>query len=264
MSEYYNPHRTRGLYIPGSPQPFKISRSKIDLFIKCPKCFYLDRVLGIAQPPGYPFSLNSAVDRLLKKEFDLHRAKHTCHPLMKAYGLDAVPFDDPRMDQWRDSLRGGVSFLHAATNLIICGGIDDLWINNPQGELIVVDYKATAKDAEVTLDADWQEGYKRQVEIYQWLFRQNGFKVNPTAYFVYCNGRCDREAFDGKLEFDVRLLPYTGKTDWVEPKIVEMHCCLNSKTIPDGAKDCDFCQYVEEERKVEKMIRTNELHASMN
>ena len=47
--------------------------------------------MGIGQPPGYPFSLNSAVDTLLKKEFDMHRAKGTAHPLMDAYGLDAVP-----------------------------------------------------------------------------------------------------------------------------------------------------------------------------
>ena len=31
----------------------------------------MDRRLGIAQPPGFPFNLNSAVDNLLKNEFDL-------------------------------------------------------------------------------------------------------------------------------------------------------------------------------------------------
>ena len=106
-----------------------------------------------------------------------------------------------------------------------------------------MDYKATAKDSEVNLDAEWQDGYKRQAEIYQWLFAQNGFKVNPTAYFVYCNGRADKEAFDGKLEFDVRLLPYTGKTDWVEPTIYKLHACLNGETIPEAANDCDYCRY---------------------
>ena len=121
MSDYYNPRKTYGLYIPGSPTPFKISRTKIDLFFKCPKCFYLDRVCGIAQPPGYPFSLNAAVDRLLKKEFDLHRAKHTSHPLMKAYGLDAVPFDDPRMNPWRDGDVGRSAVQIAiAGSFIVC------------------------------------------------------------------------------------------------------------------------------------------------
>jgi len=46
----------------------------------------------------------------------------------------------------------------------------------------------------VTLDAEWQDGYKRQMEIYQWLLRQNGLKVSDTGYFVYCNGKTDRKA----------------------------------------------------------------------
>ena len=176
MSRFYNPKRSRNLFDPASPQPFKISRSKIDLFLNCPRCFYLDRRLGVGQPPGFPFSLNSAVDKLLKKEFDAHRAAGSAHPLIKSYGLDAIPWNHPKIDDWRDALGGGVQHLHPQTNLIITGAIDDVWIN-PQQEIIIVDYKATAKDSEVNLDADWQIGYKRQMEIYQWLFRKNGFAL---------------------------------------------------------------------------------------
>lgn len=242
MSQYYNPNRQFGLYNPNDTKPFRISRSKIDLFLKCPKCFYLDRVLGIGQPPGFPFSLNSAVDKLLKKEFDIHRADHTAHPLMKAYGLDAVPFEHEKMDEWRDSLKRGITYLDEKTNLLITGGVDDVWVN-PIGELIIVDYKATSKDAEVNLDAEWQDGYKRQMEVYQWLFRKNGFKVSPIGYFVYCNGKTDGKAFDGKLEFDIKLLPYTGNPDWIEQTIVDIYSCLNNKEIPKSDPDCDFCNY---------------------
>lgn len=130
MSNYYNPNRSRNIYDPNSNELFKLSRSKIDLFVKCPRCFYLDRRLGVAQPPGYPFSLNSAVDKLLKKEFDFHRAKGSRHPLMEAYGLDAVPFNDERMDEWRDSLRRGITLKIDGSNIVVTGGVDDLW-NNP-------------------------------------------------------------------------------------------------------------------------------------
>lgn len=249
MTQYYKPNRTFGLYNPSDPKPFRISRSKIDLFIKCPRCFYLDRVLGIGQPPGFPFSLNSAVDKLLKKEFDIHRSKHTAHPLMEAYGLDAIPFEHEKMDEWRDSLKRGITYLHQATNLLITGGVDDVWVN-PQGELIIVDYKSTSKDSEVNLDAEWQDGYKRQMEVYQWLFRKNGFKVSSTGYFVYCNGKTDGEAFDAKLEFDIKLIPYVGNTDWIEQTIVDMHNCLNGNEIPKSNPDCDFCQYVKAVKQI--------------
>ena len=242
MSQYYNPRRGRNLFDPASKQPFRISRSKIDLFLNCPRCFYLDRRLGVAQPPGFPFSLNSAVDKLLKKEFDIHRAAGTSHPLMKTYGVEAVPFDHPKMEEWRDALSGGIQHLDPQTNLLITGGVDDVWVN-PQDELIIVDYKATSKDGEVSLDADWQIGYKRQMEIYQWLFRKNDFKVSTVGYFVYCNGETDRAAFDGRLEFSVKLLPYQGDDAWVDRTIVDLRRCLDQETLPDPGEDCDYCAY---------------------
>lgn len=100
MSDYYKPQRTRNLYDKNSKDIFRLSRGRIDNFLNCPRCFYLDRRLGVAQPPGYPFSLNSAVDKLLKKEFDIHRADGTIHPLMKVYGIDAVPLAHEKIDEW--------------------------------------------------------------------------------------------------------------------------------------------------------------------
>ena len=196
----------------------------------------------MARPPGFPFSLNSAVDKLLKKEFDAHRAKKTTHPLMKKYGIDAVPLQNPKIEEWRDSLRAGVSFRHPTTGMLVRGGVDDVWVR-PNGELIVVDYKATSKDGDVSLDAEWQDGYKRQMETYQWLFRQNGFTVSDTGYFVYVNGKTDREAFDAKLEFDVSIIPYTGRTDWVEPTLLKIKECLDSDILPGPAEHCDYCTY---------------------
>lgn len=242
MSQYYNPTRIKNLYDPKSKEVYRLSRSKIDLFLNCPRCFYLDRRLGVGQPPGYPFSLNSAVDKLLKKEFDIHRAAGSKHPLMAHYGVDAIPLFHDKLEEWRDSLKRGITFKITGTNINITGGVDDVWVK-PNGELIIVDYKATSKEEEVSLDADWQIGYKRQMEIYQWLFRQNGFRVSKLGYFVYCNGNTDKEAFDGKLEFDIKLLPYEGDDRWVEPTIREAIKTLQSDNLPKSGEDCDYCKY---------------------
>ncbi|OQB11955.1 MAG: PD-(D/E)XK nuclease superfamily protein [Candidatus Omnitrophica bacterium ADurb.Bin205] len=242
MSKYYNGRKTRNLFDPQSKSPFRLSRSKFELFISCPRCFYLDRRLGLGQPPGYPFSLNSAVDKLLKKEFDLYRSRGIAHPIMELSGIKAIPFKHEKLDYWRDALRGGIEYLHKSTNLLISGGIDDLWIG-PEGELFIVDYKSTSKEGEVTIDADWQLSYKRQMEIYQWLFRKNSFRVSPIGYFVYCNADARRETFDGKLEFDIKIIPYEGSDNWIEGKIVEMYQCLISQVAPRYGEDCDFCKY---------------------
>ena len=241
MSDYYKIPRQADWNYGGNR--WKLSRSKLELFMECPRCFYIDNKLGIKRPPGFPFNLNSAVDALLKKEFDIHRAKNKVHPLLKSYGVDLVPFQHDMMDEWRENFKG-VKFEHKKTGMTITGAVDDVWTDK-DGLLYVVDYKSTSKNEKIeVLDKEWQDGYKRQMEIYQWLLRQNGFKVSDTGYFVYCNGMTDKEAFDSKLEFDVTLIPYTGDDKWVDKAIIDSHKCLNSKKIPKADKDCDYCNYI--------------------
>lgn len=258
MSRFYNPHRSRNKYVPGDPKPFNLSRSKIDLFIDCPRCFYIDRRLGTRRPPGFPFNLNSAVDRLLKAEFDIHRAAGTQHPLQEKYGINARPIAHEQLDEWRENFKG-VQYLHRATKFRVSGAIDDLWLDE-QAEFVVVDYKATSKSTAITsLDQDWHVSYKRQMEVYQWLLRKNGYKVSPTGYFVYCNGRADEAAFDGKLEFDVTLIPYKGDDGWVEPTLTLIHECLHDDDIPAAGPECDFCAYYEARGEVSNEPRNRTL-----
>lgn len=161
---------------------------------------------------------------------------------MESYGVDAIPFADERMEKWRENFTGVQAFFEPA-NFLVFGAVDDVW-QDKDGKLIIVDYKATSKETEVTLDAEWQDGYKRQMEVYQWLMRQNGFNVSDTGYFVYANGKRDREAFDGKLEFDVKLIPYTGSDKWVEKTLLDMKKCLDSEEIPKPSPNCEYCSYI--------------------
>ncbi len=240
MSQYYNPNRGPNWNYGGDK--WKLSRSKIDLFLECPRCFYIDNKLGVKRVPGYPFAINDAVDKLLKQEFDVHRVKGEQHPLQTQYGIDARPVAHDELNEWRRNF-GGVRHFHEKTGMTVTGAIDDLWINK-NNEYIVVDYKATAKDEAVTeLDKAWQDGYKRQMEVYQWLVRKNGLTVSDTGYFVYCTGKLDREAFDKRIEFDVHLIPYTGKDEWVEGTLQDIQQCLESDTIPEAGEECDHCRY---------------------
>jgi CRISPR/Cas system-associated exonuclease Cas4 (RecB family) len=201
--------RERSLpYRPGQTTPFKVSRSKIELFMQCPRCFWLDVRLKITRPSSPPFNINKAIDELFKKEFDTYRAQGKPHPLMVEFNVPAVPYQNDQLDTWRETFTGVVT-LHQPTNLHVFGAVDDLWVNEA-GEVIVVDYKATAKDREVSIDSGWQVSYKRQMEVYQWLLRQNGLTVSDTGYFVYANGRLDLDAFNDRVEFRTKVIPYKG------------------------------------------------------
>ncbi|HEY1835330.1 MAG TPA: PD-(D/E)XK nuclease family protein [Candidatus Saccharimonadales bacterium] len=232
-------------YKPGQTAAYKVSRSKIELFTQCPRCFWLDARLKISRPNSPPFNINKAIDELLKKEFDVYRAKGEPHPLMVEYKVKAVPYQHAGLNAWRENFVGVIA-LHKPTNLHVFGAVDDLWVN-PDGEVIVVDYKATAKDREVSIDSDWQISYKRQLEVYQWLLRQNGLKVNNTGYFVYCNGRLDLDGFNNRVEFKTKIIPYPGDDSWVEPTLYKMKQCLEGDMPPIGTAamggPCDFCTY---------------------
>lgn len=240
-------YRERSLpYQPGQTIPFKVSRSKIELFMQCPRCFWLDVRLKITRPSSPPFNINKTIDELYKKEFDVYRAAGTPHPIMTANKLTGVvPFQHENLDTWRENFIGVVS-LHESTDLHVFGAVDDVWVNEA-GELIVVDYKATSKDREVSIDSGWQISYKRQMEVYQWLLRQNGFTVSNTGYFVYTNARMDLDGFNDHLEFKTKLIPYTGNDVWVEPTLANMKACMEGDMPPVGESImggiCEHCDY---------------------
>lgn len=231
-------HRT---YIPTHTTPFKVSRSKIDLFRECPRCFYLDRRLGIGRPSMPGFSLNSAVDALLKKEFDLLRVSGKKHELMIRYGVDAVPYVHRDLDMWRENFVGK-QVLHAKTNFLVFGAVDDIWVN-PVGELIIVDYKSTSTDKAISLDDQWKVGYKKQLEMYQWIFRESGFRVSSTGYIVYANANKQKNQFDGRLEFVMTLHEHIGDTAWVESVLLAMKACLDGDALPQSGDACEYCAY---------------------
>lgn len=236
-------------YKPGQTSPYKISRSKIDLFVQCPRCFWLEARLKIKRPSSPPFLINSAVDTLLKREFDSYRAKGEQHPWQIEFKVDAKPFAHENMDRWRHTFTG-VQHLDESTNLLVFGGVDDVW-ETPKGELVVVDYKATAKEEEIDdlkPAGTWHDMYRRQMEVYQWLLRGEGFKVSNTGYFVYANGIGKADGFFNKVEFRTKVFPYKGSDKWVGKTLKDIKACLESDDLPPvGAAamggECEFCGY---------------------
>jgi CRISPR/Cas system-associated exonuclease Cas4 (RecB family) len=230
------------LYEPGGTEPYPLSRSKIDLFLNCPRCFCLDQRHGVGRVSGPPFTINSAIDGLLKREFDVHREAGTVPRVLADAGLDYVPFKHDKIDDWRN-FRRGVRALHPATNFDVYGALDDVWQDPATGEIIVADYKATAKASDVGIDADWQISYKRQVELYQWLLSGNGFEVSETAWFVYANGDVSAQAFGARMDFKISLIPYAGDTTWVEPTLRKIKETLEADPPPKAPEECTWCAY---------------------
>jgi CRISPR/Cas system-associated exonuclease Cas4 (RecB family) len=246
MAEFkkqYNPNRHADWNY-GGPK-WRLSRSKIDFFIECPRCFYLDNKLGTKRPSFPSFNLNIAVDELFKKEFDIHRKGQTPHPIMAKYQINAVPFAHAKMDVWRDAF-SGIEYTEPETSLVVSGAVDDIWVD-PDGKLIIVDYKSTSKDGSITelSDSPWDQQYKRQLGVYRWLLEQNGFTVATTGYLVYANASKDLDAFDDKLVFETTLVTVETDTDWILPTLHAIKNCLEDEALPPIGESCEFCPYRE-------------------
>ena len=243
--------RHRGTFKPEMTEPYEISRSRVENFIKCPACFWMDRVKGIKLPETPQFLLNSATDRLLKKDFDKYRKIQKPHPLMIRHGLGhLVPYGHEDFEKWTQSTQLGLRTTFEPANFIFGGGLDDVWHDPVKDELFVVDYKSTAggksedetKLKPISLDGPWKGGLKRQMDMYQWILRQNGFKVNPTGYFLYVNG--DQHFQNGMLvedldmammNFDVQLISYDADDSWVPDTLMQIKACLHQAECPEHA-----------------------------
>jgi hypothetical protein len=222
----------------------KISRSGVENNINCQKCFYLAFHHKI-RPFSMPFSLNIAVDNLCKNEFDHYRAKAEPHPLFIEHGIDAVPFAHEKMDEWRENFQG-IRYIDQEKGYNFGGAVDDIW-EKTNGELIVVDVKATSKnvfDWEDTYSKwEYAKGYKRQLEMYQWLLEKNGFDVAPEAYLVYYNGKKHEPKFNQRLEFDLHLVKLECNSDWVEGAIHDAIKTIEGD-MPKASKNCPHCNYL--------------------
>jgi len=215
--------------------------------MRCPRCFWLDVKFKVKRPPGFPFTINSAIDYLFKQEFDVYRAEGGPHPIMTEAGIDAIPYGGPEIDLWRDSLKNGVQFHHKESDILLHGGVDDVWIT-PSGELIVVDYKSTGSGSGTPAIYD---EYVRQLEIYQWLLAQNGHKVSPTGYWVYAQADKSQGFGHGKpvLPFKLYVRSAIGEWGWIPEKLIEARSVLNMETPPNPGEECmgtglqAFCKY---------------------
>lgn len=271
--------RHRGQFNPEHPGPFELSRSKVESFIKCPACFWLDRAKGVKFPSIPSFNINSNTDKLLKRDFDSVRGRKTHSTLAKAGLGHLIPFDHEDLEKWTNSLHFGLTprhfnTLHEETNILFGGGLDDVLQNQDSGVLHIVDFKSTSNQSNepyrVNLEGQWKASYKRQMDMYIWLMRRKGFETSDIGYFVYVDGLHDgingmleskENAIDlpkdyapmeslydqnGVMYFGLAVLEYEANTAWVPEVLKEIKECLTTSSCPVHAEGCEYAQFLDQ------------------
>lgn len=267
--------RHRGKFDPTNPNPYELSRSRIENFIKCKACFWLEQIHKVKPPEMPAFTLNTTTDILLKRNSDTVRGKSSL-PLWENAGLGhMIPFDHDDLEKWTNSLHFGLNdsyfnAVHNDTNIKLGGGIDDVFLNTQTDQIHIVDYKSQAQGTrnpdkyEVkpsSIEEPWKISYKRQMDMYVWVARQKGLNVSNTSYFVYVDAQHKdiKEMLDRNnpsiawMKFNASIIPYEADTSWVVPTLIEIKdFLLNQSSIPnhtpkgDNFSGCDLGRYAKE------------------
>lgn len=186
-------------------------------------------------------TLNRAVDTLMKAEFQGYREKGLPHPAFLKRDILAVPLSHPDIGVWQSNFKG-ITYLHQPSSLLIGGAPDDILVLDRQW--YVLDFKGTSsKEPIVALNSEYRLAYKRQIEVYTWLLAMNGHPVGKKGFLLFANGKTDRPALDGRLDFDYQLVEIPVDMTWVEPTLIRAKECLMADQPPKSSPDCELCNY---------------------
>src|SRR3989344_753003 len=216
----------------------KLSRSSLKLFQDCPRCFWLNIHHKIKRPPGFPYTLSSAVDYLVKQEFDKYRAQETLPPVFARHGIQAKLYAGPELPQWRENFKG-IQYFDEDLNAMLYGAVDDI-LQFPDGSLAVVDYKSSGS-REIRIYPD----YQKQMEVYSYLLERNGFQIQGEAYFVFYQVDKSGGGFQNALPFIEQLKSVKVNKDWVGDVFEQAGAVARRDTPPDLETPCEHCIYVQ-------------------
>lgn len=214
----------------------QLSPNSLNLYLECPHCFWLEKRMGIRRPPPYPYALNSAVDVLLKQEFDEYRSKNESHPLLIENNIPAKLFaNQSLLNQWRSNF-SGVRYYDPELGATLFGAVDDV-LEFPDGKLAPLDYKSTGSKV-----ANVYDRFQIQMDIYTYLLEKNGFQTPKKGYLAFyvvdkSNGFIDR------LPFRKELHTIDTNPDDVYDLFKEAVTVFKRDTPPPHSQDCKFAAW---------------------
>lgn len=219
----------------------QLSPNSLNLFLECPHCFWLDKKMGIKRPTPYPYILNSAMDALLKEEFDTYRAKKLPCPLLEENNIKAHLFRNQKLlNQWRNNL-AGIRYFDETLKATLFGVVDDV-LEFEDGKIAPLDYKSTGSTIAKVYDR-----FQLQLDTYTFLMEKNGFQTPRKGYLAFYIVDKSRGFID-RLPFrkDVKEIE-TNPSDIYEI-FKDAVNVLKQNTPPPHSQDCQFGKWLNQSK----------------
>ncbi len=221
----------------------QLSPNSLNLYLECACCFWLDKNRGIKRPPPYPYALNSAVDALLKEEFDTYRKSGEAHPLLAKNHIKAKLFSNQALlNQWRNNL-SGIRYYDKELKATLFGAVDDV-LEFDGGKLAPLDYKSTGSSVAKVYDR-----FQLQMDVYAFLLEKNGFATTGKAYLAFYVVDKSR-GFVDRLPFRKEVHQIETDTKEVYEIFKDALELLKKEVMPKHSKDCLFGLWLAQVNKV--------------
>ena len=215
----------------------QLSPNSLNLFLECPHCFWLDKNLGVKRPPPYPYALNSAVDELLREEFDAYRKREIPHPLLRENNIKARLFPNQKLlNQWRNNF-AGIRFFDPDLQATLFGAVDDV-LEFDDGKIAPLDYKSTGSSA-----ANVYDRFQLQLDTYTFLMDKNGFGTPRKGYLAFYI--VDKsKGFIDRLPFRKELVEVETSPADISLIFKDAVLALRSAAPPSHGSDCQFGKWL--------------------
>ncbi len=231
----------------------RLSPSTLNMFLECPKCFWLEQVKGIHRPRGIFPSLPGGMDLLIKKYFDKYRALGKLPPELEGK-MDVELFSDNELlNKWRN-WRSALAYEDPETGAILSGMLDDLGLKRSEGsfarsaskeadlgaqkiEYVPLDYKTRGFDVKEGGEAF----YQNQLNCYGLLLRENHMKPAGHAFLIYYIPKDVAEK--GMVRFDIVPKRVEIDPDEALATFKKAQELINGP-MPEAHTECEYCLWL--------------------
>lgn len=210
----------------------RLSPSSLNLFLECPRCFWLQMNENIHRPRGIFPSLPGGMDLVIKDYFDKYREKDELPPELQGKIEGKLLHDHVLLNKWRN-WRTGLEYTDETLGVTLFGALDDcLQIGN---KFVPLDYKTRGSAPK---EGDSQKYYGNQLDCYSLMLEENGHPVGQIGYLVYYYPEHVEE--NGTVIFNVKPVELTIDPNRAR-QTLKNAIKLLSGPIPPHHTECEYC-----------------------
>jgi CRISPR/Cas system-associated exonuclease Cas4 (RecB family) len=204
----------------------KLSPSSLNLFLECPRCFWL-KVKKELKRPGPPVAtIATGLDKVIKEYCHPYRSKGLLPSFLEGKVPGKLMHNFPN--------KGWLEFVDRKIAAKFGGYLDEC-LELEGNYYAALDYKTRGSKPQETHPA-----HQFQMDAYTFLLEANNFPTQRLAYLVYYIPKLLTAG--SSVEFEIAV--YELKTDPLRAKEIFYQALAVLKgSLPGAAKDCQFCQW---------------------